>query len=165
LGKHEIWNHQPAAQNRRFRRVKKLIRTCILAVLDTEGFVKCAEVSVTFLSNPAMRKANREYRGVDKPTDVLSFPILSFDGEHHTIDTVGDLDFDQGEGAVLLGDIVISLEQAALQAEEFGHSFLREVGYLTVHSMYHLLGYDHRRRNKNIVKKRGSVLTQISLPR
>ena len=111
--------------------LRKLVKRAVLAVLDFEDFGRRAEVSVTFTDNEGIHALNREYRNVDRPTDVLSFPLS--DGEDY--DTDGD--------AVLLGDIVISLERAQTQAEEYGHSFEREVAFLTVHSMLHLLGYDH----------------------
>lgn len=111
--------------------LRRLVKRAVLAVLDFEDFGRRAEVSVTFTDNEGIHALNREYRNVDRPTDVLSFPLS--DGEDY--DTDGD--------AVLLGDIVISLERAKTQAEEYGHSFEREVAFLTVHSMLHLLGYDH----------------------
>ena len=111
--------------------LRRLVKRAVLAVLDFEDFGRRAEVSVTFTDNEGIHALNREYRNVDRPTDVLSFPLS--DGEDY--DTDGD--------AVLLGDIVISLERAQSQAEEYGHSFEREVAFLTVHSMLHLLGYDH----------------------
>lgn len=111
--------------------LRRLVKRAVLAVLDFEDFGRRAEVSVTFTDNEKIHALNREYRNVDRPTDVLSFPLS--DGEDY--DTDGD--------AVLLGDIVISLERAQTQAEEYGHSFEREVAFLTVHSMLHLLGYDH----------------------
>lgn len=111
--------------------LRRLVKRAVLAVLDFEDFGRRAEVSVTFTDNERIHALNREYRNVDRPTDVLSFPLS--DGEDY--DTDGD--------AVLLGDIVISLERAQTQAEEYGHSFEREVAFLTVHSMLHLLGYDH----------------------
>ena len=111
--------------------LRRLVKRAVFAVLDFEDFGRRAEVSVTFTDNEGIHALNREYRNVDRPTDVLSFPLS--DGEDY--DTDGD--------AVLLGDIVISLERAQTQAEEYGHSFEREVAFLTVHSMLHLLGYDH----------------------
>ena len=111
--------------------LRRLVKRAVLAVLDFEDFGRRAEVSVTFTDNEGIHALNREYRNVDRPTDVLSFPLS--DGEDY--DTDGD--------AVLLGDIVISLERAQTQAEEYGHSFEREVAFLTVHSMLHLLGYEH----------------------
>ena len=92
---------------------------------------------MTFTDNEGIRELNKKFRQIDKPTDVLSFPLFDFEGdcEEPPIDEI----------ISNLGDIVISLERAKEQAEEFGHSFKREVAFLTVHSMLHLLGYDHER--------------------
>ena len=109
--------------------LQALIRRAIRASLENETFPMPVEVSVSLVDNGTIHKLNRKYREVDRPTDVLSFPI--FDDEPDM------------EGRVVLGDIVLSLEQAHIQAEEYGHSFEREVAFLTVHSMLHLLGYDH----------------------
>jgi probable rRNA maturation factor len=167
MEKHEILISNRQRKMPVSKELKAVIRTCVLEVLLQEEFDRPAEVSVTLVSNRMIRGYNREFRGLDKPTDVLSFPILSFDEEYHTIDMAGDLDLDREEGAVLLGDIVLSLEQAHLQAEEFGHSLMREVGYLTVHSMYHLLGYDHMEEKEKALmrKKEEQVLEKINLPR
>lgn len=114
--------------------LKMLTRAAVIATLDYEGFCNDTEVSVTYTDNEGIRKLNAEFRGIDKATDVLSFPLTDFEGgEEPPVD----------EPSVGLGDIVISLERAKEQAEEFGHSFEREVAFLTVHSMLHLLGYDH----------------------
>lgn len=94
------------------------------------------EVSVMLVDNEEIRQLNRNYRGVDRPTDVLSFAL---DEE----DQAGDIPFANASQVHLLGDIIISLEKAAEQAEEYGHSPEREVGFLTIHGMLHLLGYDH----------------------
>lgn len=147
--------------------LKEVIRSCVLEVLRQEEFDRTAEVSVTLVSNQKIRQYNKEFRQKDTPTDVLSFPIMEFDENYHTIEGVGDIDLDLQEGSVLLGDIVLSLEQAKAQAQEFGHGFLREVGYLTVHSMYHLLGYDHEEPLKQAVmrKKEEQVLEKLNLPR
>jgi probable rRNA maturation factor len=102
-------------------------------VLKAENFQGDAEVSVSFVSNAEIRQLNRVYRDKDKSTDVLSFPL----GEN------GVYDVNQETGAYLLGDVVISMETAVKQAHIYGHSLEREVGFLTVHSMLHLLGYDH----------------------
>lgn len=116
------------------------------------------EVSVLITDNEGIHEMNREYRDVDSPTDVLSFPILEFDEDGVMLEESGDYDGD----LLLLGDIVISLERAKAQAEEYGHSLLREVGFLTVHSTLHLLGFDHmeepytsvmRAREKEILEK------------
>ena len=115
--------------------LKSVIRRAILATLEYESFPYDADVSVTLCDNSYIRKLNKKYRGKDKSTDVLSFPIYE------------DGDFDIGEcisGAVL-GDIVISLERAREQAVEIGSYFLKEVAFLAIHSTLHLLGYDHER--------------------
>ena len=110
-----------------------LIRRSCNAVLDFEHFDGPAEISVTFVDNNRIHELNKEYRDKDSATDVLSFPL----GEN------GEYDIDEDNGCKLLGDIVISMERAMEQAELYGHSLQREVAYLTVHSMLHLLGYDH----------------------
>lgn len=112
--------------------VKILIRSAIVETLALEGFERNAQVSVTFVDNEGIHEINRKFRNIDRPTDVLSFPLL------------GDDDLpDSALFSVPLGDIVLSLERAKEQAEEFGHSFEREVAFLTAHSTLHLLGYDH----------------------
>lgn len=113
--------------------LRLLVRKCCQAVLTTEKFSGAAEVSVSFVNNAEIRKLNRVYRDKDKSTDVLSFPL----GEN------GVYDLNNETGAYLLGDVVISMETAVKQAHIYGHSLEREVGFLTVHSMLHLLGYDH----------------------
>ncbi len=113
--------------------IRLLIRKCCLAVLSYENFEHDAEVSVSFVNDAEIRQLNRAYRDKDRATDVLSFPL----GEN------GQYDENLDTGCVMLGDIVISLETAVRQAQEYGHTLEREVGFLTVHSMLHLLGYDH----------------------
>lgn len=114
--------------------LKRLMRQSVKASLEYEGFMNDAEVSVTFTDNEGIKVLNSEFRGIDKETDVLSFPLTSFDGSEEP---------PADEPSIMLGDIVISLEKAAAQAQEFGHSFERECAFLCVHSMLHLLGYDH----------------------
>ena len=135
-----------------------LIRRSCNAVLEFEGFEQPAEISVTFVDNAEIQTLNAQYRGKDMPTDVLSFPL----GED------GKYDVDQDTGACLLGDIVISMEKAMEQAELYGHHLQREVAFLTVHSMLHLLGYDHEQGGLAAVKmreKEEAVLIQLGLPR
>ncbi len=115
---------------------KNLIRRAISATLDAEEFDLPAEVSVTLCDNEYIRKLNCKYRNKDSATDVLSFPLYDFSEECEPLL--------EGE-PVVLGDIVISLERAREQARELGNSFLHEVAFLTVHSVLHLLGYDHER--------------------
>ncbi len=116
-------------------KIKMLTRAAVIAALEHEQYHNPCEVSVTYTDNEGIRVLNRQYRQADQPTDVLSFPLMDFSGESD--EPVAD------EPVVSLGDIVISLERAREQAEEYGHSFEREVAFLTVHSMLHLLGYDH----------------------
>ena len=119
---------------------KYTVRRAVLATLTHEGFEGDCEVSVTFCDNAYIRKLNSEYRGKDTHTDVLSFPLIDFGGgEEPPAD----------EREIMLGDIVISLERAEEQAKEFGHSFEREVAFLCVHSVLHLLGYDHERSDED----------------
>lgn len=113
--------------------LRGIIKKAVKGALKHENVGYATEISVTFTDNEGIRELNREHREKDSPTDVLSFPMYTF------ID--GDVPF-EGETAEL-GDIVLSLERADEQAKEFGHSFKREVAFLTVHSVLHLLGYDH----------------------
>ena len=113
--------------------VRLLVRRCCNAVLTYEGFSEPAEISVTFVDDERIHELNKMHRDVDRSTDVLSFPL----GED------GVYDKNPENGACLLGDIVISVETAVRQAYTYGHSLQREIGFLTVHSMLHLLGYDH----------------------
>ena len=138
--------------------VRLLIRRCCHAVLELEKFSGSAEISVRFVDNDMIRELNRQYREIDSVTDVLSFPL----GENGQYDTNPDT------GAFMLGDIVISVPRAMEQAEEFGHSLEREIGFLTVHSMLHLLGYDHVQGGLPAVRmreKEEQVLTQLGLKR
>lgn len=110
-----------------------LIKRCCNSVLAHEGIDFPAEISVSFTDNESIRELNSSYRNKDAATDVLSFPM----GEE------GKYDINEETGAYIFGDIVISMERAVEQARLYGHSLEREIGFLTVHSMFHLLGYDH----------------------
>ncbi|MBE6830574.1 MULTISPECIES: rRNA maturation RNase YbeY [Eubacteriales] len=137
--------------------LRMLVRRCCNAVLRMEKFGSPAEISVTFVNNEQIHELNRQYRGKDVPTDVLSFPM----GEN------GVYDINHSTGAKILGDIVISMEKAVEQAERYGHSLEREVGYLSVHSMLHLLGYDHENggiQRVHMREKEELVMTQLGLP-
>ena len=138
--------------------MRMLIRRCCQAVLTMEQFDGAAEVYVMLTDNENIHTINREHRDIDRVTDVLSFPLGS-DGVY---------DINPETGAKMLGDVVLSLERAAEQAEEYGHSLQREVGYLTVHSMLHLLGYDHVNGGLEAVhmrEKEETVMKSIGLPR
>ena len=138
--------------------IRLLIRRCCHAVLEEENFDGNAEVSVRFVDNDTIHELNKQFRNTDRPTDVLSFPL----GENGVYDT------DLTTGAKLLGDIVISIPKAMEQAEEYNHSLQREIGFLTVHSMLHLLGYDHENggiEEVHMREKEETVLTKIGLKR
>ncbi|MBI6871725.1 rRNA maturation RNase YbeY [Clostridium aciditolerans] len=139
------------------------------ALKEEEVNIPC-EVSVVFVDNEEIREINKENRNIDKATDVLSFPMLEYPESSVFKDVylnhkfhVSDLD----NGNLILGDIVLSLEKAEEQRKEFGHSFLREAAYLTVHSVLHLLGYDHmEEEEKNVMRKREEeILNKFHLTR
>ncbi len=125
----------PGVGDERKAFVRKVIRTALAA----EGVDFPCEVDVLLTNDARIHELNREQRGIDRPTDVLSFP--AFDLRPGTLPEPADAD--PGSGLVPLGDMVVSLERAAAQAKEYGHSNRRELAYLTVHSVLHLLGYDH----------------------
>ena len=138
--------------------IRLLVRRCCSAVLQMEEFFDPAEVSVTFVDNEQIRELNAEYRNKDSATDVLSFPL----GEN------GEYDVNMETGALLLGDIIISVPRAIEQAEMYGHSLRLEIGFLTVHSMLHLLGYDHENEGIEAVRmreKEEQVLNKLGLKR
>ena len=129
--------------------IRMLVRRCCNAVLRLEN-------SVTFTDNEGIKALNKQYRDKDIETDVLSFPM----GENGVYDTNPET------GAQILGDVVISMEKARDQAELFGHSLQREVGYLTAHSVLHLLGYDHMEKLERVRmrEKEELVMEQLGLP-
>lgn len=127
------------------KELELLVKKIIDEVLRVEGLSKNYEISISFVENQEIRELNRVYRGVDKETDVLSFPM----------------DDEFGLEELLLGDIIISIDKAFEQSLDYGHTIEREIGYLTAHSMFHLLGYDHmndeeklemREREKQVMK-------------
>lgn len=140
------------------RGTKLLVRRCCNAVLSEEDFKGKAEVGISFVDNEAIRALNAQHRNIDRETDVLSFPL----GEN------GVYDVNPANGAKLLGDIVISAEKAVEQAKLYNHTLQREIGFLTVHSMLHLLGYDHELGGLEEVRmreKEEKVLTKLGLKR
>lgn len=140
---------------------KLLVRKACIATLVEENFVDDSEVEVTFVDDEQIKEYNKEYRNIDKSTDVLSFPL----GENGMYDT------NPVTSNKMLGDIVISLEHAVAQGELYGHGLRREIAYLTVHSMLHLLGYDHvdegiqkakmREKEEAILTKLGLAITKV----
>lgn len=142
------------------RETKQIIKTVIEEVGRQFALPPHTEVSVTISDNEGIRELNRAYRGIDHPTDVLSF---AFDepvsGEEIKFISPGEIH--------LLGEIVISLEQADLQAVEYGHTPEREVGFLTVHGMLHLLGFDHNEKEETLEMRKWEerILAVLNLPR
>lgn len=124
-----------------------------------EGVEAGSEVSLTFVSNEKIHEINREYRGIDRPTDVISFALEEM-GEDE-IEIIGT------NIPRVLGDIIISIPKAREQADEYGHSFMRELGFLAVHGLLHLLGYDHETKEEETVmfKKQEEILQKFGLTR
>lgn len=124
--------------------IRLLVRKSCVATLDEEKFGFDAEVNVTFVDDIEIKRMNSEFRNIDNSTDVLSFPL----GEN------GIYDINPETGAKMLGDVVISVEHAFAQADLYGHGIEREIAFLTVHSMLHLLGYDHVEGGMQAVRMR-----------
>ena len=139
-----------------------LIRKACIATLKYENFENNAEIDVTIVGDEKIKEINNEFRNIDKATDVLSFPMFEFEPGNPPSDWV---DYqDPASGLVPLGDMCISLERAIAQAKEFGHSVKREVGYLTIHSMLHLLGYDHETSAEDetyMIEKQKQILRSV----
>ena len=139
--------------------IRTTVKHACSETLYEEGYNGSFEISVTFVDNEGIRGINKQYRAIDRETDVLSFPMTE-EGEEFFVSPE--------TGCFMLGDIVISLEKAYAQAKEYGHSFKREVAFLTVHSMLHLLGYDHERseeEEREMFGKQEIVLDAMGLRR
>lgn len=158
----EILNEQdklPAGDD-----ILAVIKKSVAAASEVGEFGDKIEVSVMLTDNEDIRELNKMHRRIDRATDVLSFPLLEFSEDKHAV--MDSADFGE-DGCVMLGDIVISLERAAAQAEEYGHSLLREVGFLTVHSMLHLYGYDHMEEDeeREMFGLQEKILNEMGLER
>ena len=128
--------------------LRSVVKKAINAALDYQEIDFPCEISVTFTDNDKIHELNREYRGKDAPTDVLSFPMFE----------AGEIEYDDESGEpCALGDIVISLERAKAQSEEYGHSLEREAAFLAVHSVLHLLGFDHETSEEDEVYMKESA--------
>lgn len=128
------------------------------------------EVSIIFVDNNEIRALNREFRNIDRETDVLSFPMLDYLEDKVYKETYRDYVFDASdlnEGRLVLGDMALSLEKAKEQSNDYGHSYLREVCYLTVHSILHLLGYDHMEEQEKLImrNREEEILTAFNITR
>ncbi len=141
--------------------LQTLVQQCVDKTLEFEEFPYAAEVSFSITDNAGIRGLNREERNIDRETDVLSFPMLTVEDGVLIVE-----DEDIMDDSVFLGDIVISLPKAEEQAREYGHSLERELGFLTVHSMLHLLGYDHEegpRKESEMFAKQEEILNSLAL--
>jgi probable rRNA maturation factor len=141
---------------------QKLIEKAIKLGVKKEKFSYPCEASVTLTDNETIQNLNKEHRGIDKPTDVLSFPLIEYINSEPQIQP-GDIDPDTG--TVFLGDIVISVEKAYEQAQSYGHSFERELSFLAVHGILHLLGYDHENEDdeKQMFSLQEDILNEMGL--
>lgn len=140
---------------------EKLIKEVVSRVLEEEKVLPEVDVYITLTNNEEIHKINKEYRDVDRPTDVLSFPM-------YERDEIADLKNDtDDEIEKILGDIIVSIEKVREQAEEYGHSFERELAYLVTHGMLHLLGYDHMiEEEKAVMRKREEeILETLNITR
>ena len=147
---------------------RKVAEQVVEEALDYERFPYEAEVEILHTHKESIREMNREQRGIDRPTDVLSFPMIDYEtaGEFDFLEERPDC-FHPETGEALLGDIVISKEKVLSQAEEYGHSPLREYAFLIAHSMLHLLGYDHMEEKERLVmeKKQNEILERLGISR
>ncbi len=144
--------------------LEKIINDSVKTSMDMEKFNIKSEVSILLVDDEKIREINNEHRQIDKATDVLSFPVVDM-REGEIVSDIGDFDLD--EDLLLLGDIIISLETAKRQAEEYGHSFEREIAFLTTHGIFHLLGYDHmeKEEEEKMLHKQETVLRKLGLVR
>ena len=137
--------------------------------LDYAKFPYEAEVNLTLTDNEGIHVINKEFREIDQPTDVLSFPMLNYEkpGDFAFLDDEDSDDFNPDTGEALLGDIVISIEKVYEQAENYGHSTEREYAFLITHSMLHLFGYDHMEEDeaKVMEAKQKEILEQMNILR
>ncbi len=137
-------------------KLKMLIRRAVIATLEYENMEEDCEVSITFCDDEIIRGLNSKFRGIDRATDVLSFPLFDDSESEHFIPEID----------CMLGDIVISLERARAQAEEYGHSYEREAAFLAVHSVLHLLGYDHETGEQDELdmrKRQSEIMERLGL--
>ena len=148
---------------------KELAERIVEFCLDYARFPYEAEVNLTLTDNEGIHAINKEFREIDRPTDVLSFPMLNYDtpGDFAFLDEEDSDDFNPDTGEALLGDIVISVDKVVEQAESYGHSIEREYAFLITHSMLHLFGYDHMEKGEADImeEKQKEILTQMNILR
>jgi probable rRNA maturation factor len=152
------------------KKIEELLINVIEYTLREESVLKEFEVSIILVDNEGIRELNNEFRNIDSSTDVLSFPMLDFNYGKVYKEVYKDFDFDDtylDNGMLILGDMALSLEKALDQSREYAHSFNREIAYLTVHSMLHLLGYDHIKESDKLTmrKREEEILAKLDLQR
>ena len=138
---------------------RKLFNDVVAESLSYEEFDTKSEISISIVDNNEIQEINRQYREIDAPTDVLSFPLLTFEeGEQADVNETDE---------ILLGDIIISIDKAREQAQEYGHGLRRELAFLTAHSMLHLLGYDHidEQEQKDMFERQERILENLGIRR
>ena len=138
---------------------EKLFNDVVKESLRYEEFDPECEVSLSIVSNDEIQEINKQFREIDAPTDVLSFPLLTFEeGEQADVNENNE---------IMLGDIIISIDKAKAQAEEYGHGLRRELAFLTAHSMLHLMGYDHmeEEEQREMFKKQDDILNNLGITR
>ena len=139
--------------------IKETLEKVCLKSLQYEEFNEDCEVSLSIVTNEEIHDINKQFRNIDSPTDVLSFPQLTFEeGEEADVNENGE---------IVLGDIIISIDRAKEQAEEYGHSLKRELAFLSVHSMLHLMGYDHMvpEEEEDMFRRQKEILIEAGIPR
>lgn len=150
---------------------EELIKTVIIGAIDYEKCPYEAEVSVVMTDKDGIHQINKEFRQIDRPTDVLSFPMVSYDkpGDFSPLeDDEMEMDcFNPETGELILGDIVLCVEKVLEQAESYNHSVKRELAFLTAHSMFHLFGYDHMQEDERIVmeQRQRELLEKLGINR
>ena len=146
-----------------------LAKEVITFTLDHEDFSYESEVNLTLTDNEGIHEINKMYRDIDRPTDVLSFPMLSYEtaGDFSKLEDDYDDNFNPDTGEIMLGDIVISVDKVKEQAKSYGHSEKREYAFLIVHSMLHLFGYDHMTQEEAAVmeEKQKNILDEMNITR
>lgn len=139
--------------------IKETLERVCLKSLQYEEFNEDCEISLSIVTNDEIHDINKQFRNIDSPTDVLSFPQLTFEeGEEADVNENGE---------IVLGDIIISIDRAKEQAEEYGHSLKRELAFLSVHSMLHLMGYDHMvpEEEEDMFRRQKEILIEAGIPR
>lgn len=148
---------------------ERVIKHVVEYALD---YIKCpyeTQLNVTLTDNDEIHRINKEFRNIDSPTDVLSFPMVEYEcpGDFSIVEENEEDYFDPDSGELVLGDIIISLEKVYSQAEEYGHSVKRELAFLTAHSMLHLFGFDHMKEEerKEMEKRQHDILDALKIYR